>query len=357
MRSIDVALARGDSWQQRHRVTAVAYAVMKKFGDDDANQCVVGLGWFGFVAIYPLVLAVITIFGFIGAASLGHQVVTTLHEFPIVGSQFNPAHGSSRLHGSTLGLVIGLAGLIYGAQGVTQTAQQAMVRVWNIPQLEVPGFVQRLVRSLAGLAIIGGSFVINAALATFATSGGRTELVRIPVLLAMTLVNVGLYAAAFRALTPSAISARSLLPGAGLAAIGFTFLITLGCGLVEHQVRNSSETYGQFGIVIGLVAFLFLLAKISLYAAELNPVLARELWPRGLRSTHPTEADDRVLRDITHQSLRRRDQRIGVGFGAHADQQVERDAEAPQAPRGSSQCGRTGAGDRGRSAERTSSSS
>ena len=357
MKVLGDGLARADDWQQSHRASAVSYGVVKKFGDDNANQFVVGLGWFGFVAIYPLLLVVVTIFGFIGAASLGRHVVTTLHEFPIVGSDFNPAHGSSSLHGSTLGLIIGLVGLIYGAQGVTQTAQQAMVRVWNIPQLEVPGFVQRLLRSLAGLVIIGGSFLINAALATFATAGGRSEIVRIAVLLAMTIVNIGLYVAAFRALTPSTIATRSLLPGATLAAVGFTFLITLGCGLVEHQVRSSSATYGQFGIVIGLVAFLFLLAKISLYGAELNPVLARELWPRGLRSSHPTDADDRVLRDITHQSRRRRDQRIGVGFGADADQQAARDAEAPQDPRVSPQCGKAGAGvDRGRPAASARSS-
>ena len=44
------------------------------------------------------------------------------------------------------------------------------------------------------------------------------------------------------------------------------------------------------GIVIGLVGFLFLLAKISLYGAELNPVLSRHLWPRSLVRSDPTAA-------------------------------------------------------------------
>jgi uncharacterized BrkB/YihY/UPF0761 family membrane protein len=268
----------------------------------------------------------VTVLGFIGAASLGHRLVATLHEFPVVGSEFNPAHGSSSLHGSTLGLVVGLAGLVYGAQGVTQTAQQAMVRVWNIPQLDVPGFLARLVRSLIALAIIGGTFVINAALATVATGSSTGLGVRILILVGMVVVNIVLYVAAFRTLTPSAIATGSLVPGAGLAAVGFTFLITLGSGLVQHQVRNSSATYGQFGIVIGLVAFLFLLAKISLYGAELNPVLARRLWPRALQASNPTAADDQVLRDLAHQSMRRPDQRIEVGFGATASQEVTLDA-------------------------------
>ncbi len=119
----------------------------------------------------------------------------------------------------------------------------------------------------------------------------------------MALVNGVLYLGAFRALTPHVIPTRSLAPGAALAGIAFTLLITVGSGLVQHQLKSSSETYGQFGVVIGLVAFLFLLATISLYGAELNPVMTRRLWPRALQSSHPTEADRRALRDRSDQTL------------------------------------------------------
>jgi len=43
-----------------------------------------------------------------------------------------------------------------------------------------------------------------------------------------------------------------------------------------------------------VVTFLFLLAKLSVYAAELNTVLAQHLWPRALPTTPPTEADLRA---------------------------------------------------------------
>jgi uncharacterized BrkB/YihY/UPF0761 family membrane protein len=324
-----------DHWQRDHTAPAVAYGVIKKFGDDRANQYVVALGWYGFVAIYPLLLVVITIFGFIGAPSLGHTVVSTLHEFPVVGTQFNPASSES-LHGSGLGLVIGLLGLIYGAQGVTQTVQQAMAGVWNVPQTELPGFGPRLARSLIALLTIGGAFVVNAAAGTIATNAHVNLAVRVVVLLGMVLLNLVLYAAVFRVTTPGDATTRDLVPGASLASLGFTFLITLGSGLVQHQLRHSSNTYGQFGLVIGLVGFLFLLAKISLYGAELNPVLRRRLWPRGIVSTDPAPADNRVLADITHQSRRREDQVIGVGFGENAVADVVADAatDAGRVPTG-----------------------
>ncbi len=307
--------------------------MIKKSGDDRTNQFVVALGWYGFVAIYPLLLVVITVFGFIGAASLGHSVVSTLHQFPVVGPEFNPARGSSSLHGSALGLIVGLIGLIYGAQGVTQTAQQAMAQVWNVPQLELPGFASKLARSLVGLVTIGGAFVINAGVATFVTDTGLSWAVRVPVFVGLLLVNVLFYFAAFRVLTPGSVGTRELFPGSVVSSLGFSLLITVGAGLIQHQIRHSSATYGQFGIVIGLVGFLFLLAKITLYGAELNPVLARHLWPRALVSSDPTQADDQVLRDITHQSLRRADQRIGVGFGEDASHEAAFDAQAgPDGP-------------------------
>ena len=323
-----------DGWQRRTRWAGVPYAVVKKFGDDNANLLVVGLAWYGFTAIFPLLLVVVTLFGFIGQRSIGSGVVSTLHEFPVVGSSFNPA-SRSVLPGSALGLVVGLIGLIYGAQGVTQTAQQAMATVWNIPQVQRTGFLPRLGRSLAGLFTIGAAFVLNAFVTGYATAGTSSYAIRLPILIGLLLVNAGLYFASFALLTAKAVPARSLLPGAIVGAVGFTALITVGTGLVTHQLKNASATYGAFGSVIGIVAFLLLLAKISMYAAELNPVLARSLYPRALLlGGEPTGADRKVLADIVHAEQRRDDQAIGVGFGADAAEQAAayaaRHADDPQ---------------------------
>ena len=326
MKFINKSLSRVDEWQRRSRVAGPMYGVVKKFGDDRMNQYVVALGWYGFVSIYPLLLVAVTVLGFIGVSSLGQGLVETLHHFPVVGAQFNPSLPSKNLHGSVVGLIVGLVGLTYGAQGVTHTAQQAMGQAWNVAQVDLSGFVPRLLRSIAGLAIIGGSFVINAIAATFVTGADTNLALRVVLLLAMSGVNVSLFLAAFRVLTPGKVTVAGLLPGVCIGALGFTLLITVGSGLIAHQVRNSSATYGQFGVVIGLVGFLLLLAKISLYGAELNPVLARHLWPRSLVSSNPTDADNRVLAAIAHENRRRKDQVIGVGFGPNAPMEAAKDA-------------------------------
>jgi uncharacterized BrkB/YihY/UPF0761 family membrane protein len=302
----------------------VPYAVIKKFGDDNANLLVVALAWYGFTAIFPLLLAVVTILGFVGQKSLGSSVVDTLHKFPVVGDSFNPANGS-HLHGSVLGLIVGLLGLLYGAQGVTQTAQQAMASVWNVPQTDRAGFLPRLGRSFAGLAVIGITFLLNATLTTFITRPGENYAIRVPVLIGLLALNAALYWLAWAILTPKDVPARKLMPGAIVGGVAFTLFITVGTGLLTHQLKNTSNTYGTFGSVIGIVAFLLLLSKVSLYAAELNPVLERRLYPRAFPMGDPTEADEKVDRDLIHEQRRRPDERIGVGLGADARQEAVED--------------------------------
>jgi uncharacterized BrkB/YihY/UPF0761 family membrane protein len=316
-----------DGFQRRVRWVGVPYAVQKKFGDDNANLVVVALAWYGFTAIFPLLLVVVTLFGFIGQASIGNGLVNTLHQFPVVGSSFNPEKGSTSLHGSTIGLVVGLIGLLYGAQGVTQTAQLAMATVWNIPQDQRTGFLPRLGRSIAGLITIGGAFLINAFVSGYLTGGTSNYAIRVPIIAGLLVINAALYFATFTLLTAKVIGPRGLLPGAIVGGVAFTALITVGAGLVTHQLKHTSETYGTFGTVIGIVAFLLLLAKLSLYAAELNPVLSRNLYPRALPlGGEPTEADLRVLSQLVHQEKRREDQAIGVGFGDDAAEDAAADA-------------------------------
>jgi uncharacterized BrkB/YihY/UPF0761 family membrane protein len=326
-------------WQGRHRWFAVPWAVQQKFSDDQANMFVVALGWYGFTAIYPLLLMIITVFGFIGVGSLGSDIVNTLHRFPVIGSQFTPGQGGSNLHGSPFALIIGVVGLLYGAQGVTQTAQSAMNHVWNVPQMARPGFLPRLVRSLTGLACIGVAFIVNAFLGSLATAGGRELGVRIGIVIGQLLLNVLFFLVSFRVLLAKGaeVGTRSLVPGAVAGAVFFTALITIGTGLIQHQLRNEGAVYGAFASVIGVVTFLLLLSKLTLYSAELNPVLTRRLYPRALPMTEPLPADRRGLKYLAHEERRRPDEQIGVGFDPNGSEQAEDDANHQAAERASHQ--------------------
>jgi uncharacterized BrkB/YihY/UPF0761 family membrane protein len=51
---------------------------------------------------------------------------------------------------------------------------------------------------------------------------------------------------------------------------------------VQHEVNKANDTYGVFALVIGALVWLHIGAEATLYAAQLNVVRSRHLWPRAL---------------------------------------------------------------------------
>jgi len=98
------------------------------------------------------------------------------------------------------------------------------------------------------------------------------------------VLNVGVFWLAFRLATAAEVSWADLFVGAVLSAASWQVLQLLGGLIVGHLLRHSSAVYGVFGVVLGLLAWLFLQAQVTLYAVEVCTVRARKLWPRGLRS-------------------------------------------------------------------------
>jgi len=67
-------------------------------------------------------------------------------------------------------------------------------------------------------------------------------------------------------------------------------LQVLGSWLVHHYLHTDS-VYGVFGIVLGLLAWIYLAVQVTVYAAEINVVLSRRLWPRSIVQPPLTEAE------------------------------------------------------------------
>ena len=80
-----------------------------------------------------------------------------------------------------------------------------------------------------------------------------------------------------------------------------------------HHFLHSDSVYGVFATVLGLVAWIYLAVEITVYAAEVNVVLARRLWPRSIVQPPLTEADRASLALQALQNQRREEQqRLGV---------------------------------------------
>jgi uncharacterized BrkB/YihY/UPF0761 family membrane protein len=288
--------------------------VIKKFGDDRCSALAVMLTYYAFVSLFPLLLVLTTILGFIGNDSLSKNIIgTTLQQFPVFGQQIgkNAAHP---LSGNGFGLIVGLIGVFYGSLGFAQAAQHAMAEVWNVPGVRRSGFFPRLARSVILFAVLGVGLAAATVVSSLVTLTGQPGITRVLAFVAALVMNVGLYLAAFRILTPRLIETKRLVPGAVVGGVGYSILLTVGAALIQHQLRHSEALYGQFAFVLGLIGWLLLVSQLSLYAAETNVVLARRLWPRSIVQPPLTCADERVLADIAHEGERRPEQRVDVGF-------------------------------------------
>lgn len=321
-------LRRVDTIQQRFRPTAFAFGVAKKFGDDRGGALAAELTYYGFLSIFPSLLIFVTVLGFVGNQSVSDSVIgSTLARFPVIGQQIGK-NVSHPLPGSGVGLAIGLLLLLYGVLGSTHAAQHTMAQVWNVPPVARPGFFPRLARGLLFVGALGTGMVVTALISSIITVDDQSLLARAAGLVSAVGLNIGLFVAAFRVLTPKGVSTRSLVPGALVGGIGYSILLGIGTALVQHQLRHAQAVYGQFGLVLGLMAWLSLVAQLSVYAAELNVVLARGLWPRSITAPM-TAADRQVLRDLAHQEERTAEERVAVGFEPDRVGEATRDARRP----------------------------
>ena len=109
-------------------------------------------------------------------------------------------------------------------------------------------------------------------------------------MLALAL-DTGLFLFAFRLLTVRELPWSAFLPGAVLAAIGWEILHLVAGAYASHVLKGMSQTYGMFAIVLGALGWIFLQARVVVYAAEVNVVRHDRLWPRALVTEPPTDSD------------------------------------------------------------------
>jgi YihY family inner membrane protein len=301
-----------DAFQQRHTVPSFVFGVVKKYGDDNAGNLVVQLTYAMFTTVFPLLLLLVTILTIVlaNSPSARHAVLSsTFGEFPIVGSAL-----ASNIHvvnrGSPFGLVIGILGLVYGTTGLAQAGLYGMEQVWNIPAAVRPNYLTRMVRSLLFLVLLGTGLVVTTFLSAFGTFGRHNFWLGVLAEILAALVNVGLYFGAFRVLTPKQVATRCLWPGAVFAGIVWTVMQAFGGYVVGHYLKGDNATYGMFGTVLGLLAWIYIGAQVTVYAAEMNVVLARRLWPRSMVQPPLTKADQESIALQATENQRRKEQAV-----------------------------------------------
>jgi len=283
-----------DDTQARTPLLAFPLAVVKKFGDDDGGNLAALIAYYGFLSVFPLMLALTTILGFLfqNNPELRDSITkSALQQFPVLGPQLQ----QRSLHGNWFALIAGLAGAVWAGLGVVNAAQNAFNAVWDVPRVDRPNLVLRTLKGLLMLVVTAALLALSGFLSGVGQGSSGVSALQILSILGSVVVNFVLFAAAFRILTTADVSWKDVAPGAILAAIAWTILLLIGQWFVNSRIQGASEVYGTFAVVIGLLAWLYLASQITLFAAEVNVVLKKHLWPRSITNPPVREADERAF--------------------------------------------------------------
>jgi YihY family inner membrane protein len=310
---LDAQLHSLDRRQQRSRRLSFVAAVYKKFSDDQAGHLAALIAYYGFVSLFPLLLVLVTALGFVlqGDPRAREEILNgTLGQFPLISDQIT----HSGLKGSIPALVVGIVGSLLAGLGVTGASQNAFNRIWAVPFRDRPNFIFVRLRGLATLALLGAMWIISTVAAGFVGSASHgAPAVAAGVVVAFAF-NLALFMTAFKILTAIDLSWRTLLPGVVVAAIFWQGLQHLGGFYVDHLLKRTGPLYGLFAVVLGLLALLYLGAQLTMFAAEINVVRARKLWPRSLFGPPLLDADRRALSEAAEAQERVQGQEIEVTF-------------------------------------------
>jgi YihY family inner membrane protein len=306
-----------DRFQQRHRWLGFPLAVLQKYADDQGGYLAATITYYAFFAIFPLLLVLTTVLGFVlrGHPHLYQSIVdSALSQLPVIGPELRVR----ALHGNALALGLGLAAALWAGMGVFLASQNAMNHLWGVPFKRRPDPLRARGRALLLLLLLGGGTLATTILAGLAGFGaGYGVAWKIGSLALSTVLNCGLFWVGFRLLTARDVGWRQLRGGAIGAGILYEGLQTLGGYYVGHVLRNASNVYGTFALVIGLLSLIYLGAHITLLAADANVVATRRLWPRSfsLMIEQPaTRADKRALTQRGKIEERRQDETVSIDF-------------------------------------------
>jgi YihY family inner membrane protein len=318
--SLSDSLVRLDRYQQRNRRIGFLAAVAKKFIDDQAGQLAALIAYYAFVSLFPLLLVFVTVLGFVLEGDRAEQqriVNGTLKQFPIISDSLK-LHS---LEGSAAALTIGLLVSLIAGLGIMSASQNAFNRIWSVPYKARPNFLDSRLRGLLMLALLGTLAIVSVTASGFVGSSSHGAVKVVAGVLVAFALNIVLFMCAFKVLTAVDLSWRDLLPGVILAAVFWQLLTNLGGLYINHILKRTEPLYGIFALVLGLLAWLYLGAQLTIFAAEVNVVRKHRLWPRSFFSERLLDSDKRALTSSAEIEERVETEHVDVSFSPHEETQ------------------------------------
>lgn len=273
-----------DNFQERHLVLAFPFAVIKRYGDDQAGSQSALLTYYSFLALFPLLMVLTTVTSLLIGSHPGLEktvLESVTDYFPLLGSQL--ADHVHSLHKSGLALIVGILFTLYGARGAADAFRQGMQHVWHIPKAEQAGFPKSTLKNLAMIAVGGSGFILASIIAGIAAAAGHGLAFRGLAVAVNVFVLFWVFTFLINFSLPPRISIKQVSIAAAVAAIGLVILQSAGGYILAQQLKELDALYSYFAVALGLLFWIYLQAQMIYYAAEIAVVKSQKLWPRSLK--------------------------------------------------------------------------
>jgi HAD superfamily hydrolase (TIGR01509 family) len=278
---------------------AVAKRSWAETSRDNIGLIAAGVAFYGFLALVPLLGAIVLVYGLAAEPATVMRDMTQLTSVmptdvaKLIGEQLmNVVETSDGKKGFGLLLALGLA--LFGARN----GAGAVITALNIAyeEEEKRGFIQV---NLLALGMTAAAVVVAMlALVAIAVLGyleslipGAPEIVLVAGKLAayalLTLAGAAAAATLYR-YGPSRRRTRWvwLTPGSLFAAFAW-LILTIGFGIYVANFGNYNATYGSLGAVVVTLTWLYLSSYILLFGAELNAELEHQTAEDTTRADAP----------------------------------------------------------------------
>jgi membrane protein len=235
------------------------------------------IAYYGFLTLFPALLLATTVLGFVldnNPALRADIVDTAIAQIPIIGREVLLETGG--LSGSTLAIVLGALGALWGATRAFVALQDALDNIWEVPLDDRHNLVIRRLHGIVGLLTIAAGQIATVILTSIASYAEIGLVSQSLVALSALVVNTAMIGTMFRYLTAAQATWQMVRVGAVTAGMGFTLLQLAGTTIVARLLSGAQGVYGTFASVLAVTAWISLHAAIALFAAEVNTVLTED---------------------------------------------------------------------------------
>ncbi len=264
--------AKAKAQQRPSLLAAILVKAAKDFSTDQIPNVAASVTFYGLLAIFPALSALISLYSLFGDPNQPGQAVTHLsHLLPegavsvIVGDLQRLAAGP---HGA-LGLSFGLSLLV--ALYSANAGMKALIAGLSV------AYEQRETRSLLRLYLVSAAMTVTAVAVALASvaAGLAAPWARWP--LFVLTVLVGLWA--LYRFGPGVSSPRHRTKPGGLLAAASWIVMSFAFSWYASHFGHFNQTFGSLGAVAGFMTWIWLSVMVVLFGAELNAA-ADALSPR-----------------------------------------------------------------------------